>query len=158
MLNYLDAQATRVERESDLFKRLVLGVGKLALDKSLQAVTGDRLSLNEIIAVYADNARENANFINTFRAEFMELKGKILKKNTGNPAHRLVVFVSVAQGIHRASEDSRPQLGGNVRILTAQAVRYTHRYRLGGLLCRFNCNVLRRRGRRPSSGDASDRC
>ena len=48
VLNYLEGQATRVERESDLFKRLVLGVGKLALDKSLQAITGDRLSLKEI--------------------------------------------------------------------------------------------------------------
>ena len=72
---------------------LVKGVGKLALDKAIRSLSSDLTNLDELASLYAENTRDNTQFINTFRLEFEEVKAEILGTNESNPGKRLIIFV-----------------------------------------------------------------
>lgn len=92
VLSYLEGQKTVAEKDRDRLAALLKNVAKLAIDKSVQAVTGDRMTLDDFVEVYAEAAQRNARFINTFRREFEEIKTDILGHGN-NPNGRLIIFV-----------------------------------------------------------------
>jgi hypothetical protein len=84
-----EQEAARIK---ETLANLALSVGKLALNKTVQAFTSGTVDLNKILEAYAETARDNSRFINTFREEFGRLKDKILFDD-GNKKSRLFIFV-----------------------------------------------------------------
>ncbi|WP_299621028.1 P-loop NTPase fold protein [Pelagibius sp.] len=100
VIRYLEAvearRTTRGEDEArkikETLRTLALSVGRLALNKTIHSMTSGVLTFDQMIEAYSKTARENANFINTFRKQFGELKKQILAGGEGDIA-RLFVFV-----------------------------------------------------------------
>ena len=84
-----EVEARRIR---ETLSALALSVGKLALNKTIQTMTADSLNLDSVLTAYAKTARENSQFINTFRDKFGKLKNEILKDDEGDSA-RLFIFV-----------------------------------------------------------------
>lgn len=82
-------QAERIKRT---LAELALSVGKLALNKTVQTMTSGVLDLDQVLDAYAKTARDNSQFINTFREKFGALKQEILTEEEGD-VPRLFVFV-----------------------------------------------------------------
>ena len=99
-LRYLEVELERgksqIEQEYTRVKQtltdLIVGVGKLAIDKAVKTVTSDLVSSDDIFEAYAKTSRDNSKFINTFREEFKNIKDEILNAQ-GNSQGRLFIFV-----------------------------------------------------------------
>ena len=100
VIRYLEAVEARrktpagqdAERIKGTLRNLALSVGKLALDKTIQTMTSDTVNLDKVLQAYAETARDNANFINTFRKQFADLKKEILGSDS-RKVPRLFIFV-----------------------------------------------------------------
>ncbi|MCW8998525.1 MAG: KAP family NTPase, partial [Kangiellaceae bacterium] len=99
-LRYLEVELERgrsqIEQEYSRVKQtlseLIVGVGKLALDKAVKSISSNLVSTDEIFEAYARTSRDNSQFINTFREEFKNIKDEILNAQ-GNSQGRLFIFV-----------------------------------------------------------------
>ncbi len=84
--------AEEAERIKATLRELAKSVGKLALNKTIQTLTSGVVDLDTVLDAYAKTARDNSQFINTFREQFGELKTEILKQ-AEDDLPRLFVFV-----------------------------------------------------------------
>jgi predicted KAP-like P-loop ATPase len=80
------------ERIKATLRELAKSVGKLALNRTIQTMTSGVVDLDTVLDAYAKTARDNSQFINTFREQFGELKTEILKQ-AEDDLPRLFVFV-----------------------------------------------------------------
>lgn len=100
VIRYLEVvqarRATPGSRDAERIRRtlveLALNVGKLALTKTVQTMTSGAIDLEKVLDAYAKTARDNSQFINTFRDKFGDLKQEILTAEGGDTG-RLFVFV-----------------------------------------------------------------
>ena len=99
-LRYLEVELERLKSQTEIkyekvkktLTSLMLGVGKLALNKALKSISGGNITADGIFEMYANASKDNSNFINTFREEFKSIKDEILNAS-GNQQARLFIFV-----------------------------------------------------------------
>lgn len=99
-LRYLEVELERLKSQTEIeyekikktLTSLMLGVGKLALNKALKSISGGNITADGIFEMYANASKDNSQFINTFREEFKNIKDEILSAS-GNQQARLFIFV-----------------------------------------------------------------
>lgn len=91
-LQRLDEKRSAAERQNAKLQNLIKGLGKLALNEVVMRLTDERVSLDQVAHLYSQHQRDNAQFINTFRAEFRDAKREILGGDDDSRA-KIYVFV-----------------------------------------------------------------